>query len=87
MRLNHVSYDKIDMMIKNKLVNGLPHLMVNKGIVCAGCQFGKARQLPYEKSNYQANVPLELVHSYVFGPVKQSFMKRIKYMIRFIDYD
>ena len=40
-------------------------------IVCAGCQFGKAHQLPYEDSKFKSKEPLELIHSDVFGPVKQ----------------
>lgn len=85
MRLSHVSYDKLDMMMKKKLVNGLPQLEVYKRLVCAGCQYGKAHQLPYDKSNYQAKVPLELVHSDVFGPVKQSSIGGMKYMVTFTD--
>lgn len=42
MRLSHVSYDKLDLMMKKKLVAGLPQLEVSKEIVCVGCQYGKA---------------------------------------------
>ncbi|KAL6327017.1 hypothetical protein AAG906_013184 [Vitis piasezkii] len=34
--------------------------------------YGKAHQLPYEKSKWKAKRPLELIHSDVFGPVKKS---------------
>ncbi|XP_035842111.1 uncharacterized mitochondrial protein AtMg00810-like [Helianthus annuus] len=67
------------------LVSGLPKLEVNKEIVCAGCQYGKATQLPFKKSDYQASAPLELVHSDVFGPVKQSSLNGMRFTITFID--
>nr|KAJ0210601.1 hypothetical protein LSAT_V11C400160610 [Lactuca sativa] len=85
MRLGHVAYDKLDTMMKKKLVNGLPELEVSKGLVCGGCQYGKAHQLPFEKSTYQAKAPLELIHSDVFGPVKQPSVRGMKYMVTFID--
>ncbi|KAD3336120.1 hypothetical protein E3N88_31639 [Mikania micrantha] len=40
--------------------------------ILQGCQYGKASQLPYNRSEYHANKPFELVHSNVFGPVKQA---------------
>lgn len=58
---------------------------MRKDIVCASFQFGKARQQPYERSSYQSKAPLELVHSNVFGPVKQASVKGMKYMVTFID--
>nr|KAJ0210032.1 hypothetical protein LSAT_V11C400212760 [Lactuca sativa] len=85
MRLSHVSYDKLELMKKKKLVSRLPVLKVNKELVCARCQFEKAHQLPFMKSNFHAKAPLELVHSDVFGPVKQSSIKGMKYIITFID--
>lgn len=85
MRLSHVSYEKLDMMMKKKLVNGLPQLEVKTNLVCVGCQYGRAHQLPYEKSSCQAKAPLELVHSDVFGPVKQPSVKGMRYMVTFID--
>ncbi|KAK1406718.1 hypothetical protein QVD17_38326 [Tagetes erecta] len=70
-RLGHVGYDKLGLMADKALVNGLPKVHINKEIVCSGCQFGKASQLPYSKSDFKAKEALELVHSDVFGPVKQ----------------
>lgn len=53
--------------------------------VYAGCQYGKAHQLPYKESKFQAKRPLELIHSDVFGPVKQASVDGMKYMVTFID--
>lgn len=85
MRLSHVSYDKLDLMMKKQMVKGLPQLEIRKDIICVGCQFGKAHQQPFESSKYKSKAPLELVHSDVFGPVKQSSIKGMRYMVTFID--
>lgn len=69
-RLAHVGYTRLQVMMKKQLVRGLTNLEVRQDIVCAGCQFGKAHQLPYAQSNFEAKEPLELVHSDVFGKVK-----------------
>ncbi|KAH0758836.1 hypothetical protein KY290_022329 [Solanum tuberosum] len=42
-------------------------------------------QLPYGESKYQVNEPLELVHSDVFGPVKQSYISGYHYIVTFIN--
>ncbi|RVW83189.1 Retrovirus-related Pol polyprotein from transposon TNT 1-94 [Vitis vinifera] len=49
------------------------------------CQYGKAHQLPYEESKWKAKGPLELIHSDVFGPVKQASLSGMKNMVTFID--
>nr|GMD46973.1 Retrovirus-related Pol polyprotein from transposon RE1 [Ipomoea batatas] len=51
MRLGQVSYSKLDMMMRKSMLRGLPQLEVRNGAVCAGCQYGKAHQLPYEESS------------------------------------
>lgn len=63
-------------MVDKSMVKGLSEVVVRTDTVCAGCQFGKAHQLPYQQSKYRAKEPLELVHSDVFGQIKEaSFYK------------
>ena len=66
MRLGHVSYHKLNVMMKKSMLKGLPQLDVRTETVCGGCQYGKAHQLPCEESKFKAKEPLELVHSDVF---------------------
>ena len=84
-RLGHVSYHKLKVMMKKTMLMGLPQLDVRTETVCAGCQYGKAHQLPYEDSKFKTHAPLELVHSDVFGPVKQPSIGGMRYMVTFID--
>jgi transposase InsO family protein len=85
MRLGHVSYSKLSVMVKKSMLKGLPQLDVRTDTVCAGCQYGKAHQLPYKESKFKAKEPLELVHSDVFGPVKQPSIGGMRYTVTFID--
>ncbi|GKV08051.1 hypothetical protein SLEP1_g19738 [Rubroshorea leprosula] len=84
-RLGHVSYLRLQVMMNKSMVKGLPKLEVRKDAVCAGCQYGKAHQLPYQESKFKAKEPLQLVHSDVFGKVKQSSIGGAHYMVTFID--
>ena len=72
-------------MMKKTMLKGLPQLDVREDVICAGCQYGKAHQLPYEESKFRAKEPLELVHSDVFGRVKQASIGGNRYMVTFID--
>ncbi|KAE8681718.1 hypothetical protein F3Y22_tig00111310pilonHSYRG00060 [Hibiscus syriacus] len=85
MRLGHVSYSKLSVMVKKSMLKGLPQLDVRTDTVCAGCQYGKAHQLQYDESKFKAKEPLELVHSDVFRPVKQQSISGMRYMVTFID--
>ncbi|KAL0415705.1 UNVERIFIED_CONTAM: Retrovirus-related Pol polyprotein from transposon RE2 [Sesamum latifolium] len=85
MRLSHVSYSKLNTMMKKSMLKGLPKLEVRRDTVYAGCQYGKAHQLPYKESNFKVKEPLELIHSDVFGPVRQASIGGMKYMVTFID--
>jgi len=85
MQLGHVSYSKLSLMVKKSMLKGLPQLDVRTDTVFAGCQYGKAHQLPYDESKFKAKEPLELVHSDVFRPVKQQSIGSMRYMMTFID--
>ncbi|KAJ0579636.1 putative RNA-directed DNA polymerase [Helianthus annuus] len=84
-RLGHVAYDKLELMSNKRVVNGLPKMKVTNEVVCAGCQYGKSHQLPFERSKQKTYGPLELVHTDVFGPVKHKSLGGKEYMITFID--
>nr|KAJ0225210.1 hypothetical protein LSAT_V11C100025490 [Lactuca sativa] len=86
MRLSHVSFEKLDLLMKMQMVKGLPKLEFRKkNVVCVGCQFGKAHHQPFGKLEYKSKVPLKLEYSDVLGLVKKPSVKGMKYMITFID--
>lgn len=58
---------------------------MRKDTICTECQYDKTHQLPYEESKWKANEPLELTHSDVFGPIRQTYFSGMKYMVTFIN--
>ncbi|KAL6327288.1 hypothetical protein AAG906_018586 [Vitis piasezkii] len=54
MRLSHVSYSKLTVMMKKSMLKGLPQLEVRKYTICTGCRCKKAHRLPYEESKWKA---------------------------------
>ena len=72
-------------MMKKSMLKGLPQQEVKAETVCAGCQYDKAHQLPYEESKFRAKASLGLIHSDVFGLVKQPYISGMRYMETFID--
>lgn len=84
-RLEHVSYHMLKVMMKKSMLKSLPQLEVRDDVVCIGCQFGRAHQLPYKESKFRAKAPLELVHPDVFGRVRHPSISGFCYMITLID--
>ncbi|TYK03493.1 putative mitochondrial protein [Cucumis melo var. makuwa] len=79
------SYSKLKTIINKFMLKGLPQLDIREDMVCVSCQYGKAHQLQFKESKFRAKQPLELVHSNVFGPVKQSSLGGMRYMVTLID--
>ena len=52
--------------------------------VCDACQRAKSRQLPYNASHRVPSMPLELIHSDVWGPAIAS-SGGYKYYVSFVD--
>ncbi len=72
-------------MMSKSMLKGLPQLEVRTDTICTRRQYGKAHQLSCEESKFKAKKPLELIHSDVFGPIKQPSIGGMKYMVSFID--
>lgn len=53
MRLRHVSYSKLDVIMMKSMLKELPRLEVRTDTVCGGCQYGKAHQLSYGDSKFK----------------------------------
>lgn len=76
---------KLKVMAKFKLVKGLPNLSNFNGVLCEGCQYGKAHRLPFDRSLSRCKVPLELIHSEFMGPTRTLSFSGYVYMLVFID--
>ncbi|KAL5538576.1 hypothetical protein UlMin_046073 [Ulmus minor] len=52
---------------------------------CDACQFGKSHSLPFQFSEKRATKPLQLIHTYLWGPAPVTSSYGFKYYIHFID--
>jgi hypothetical protein len=69
------------MVAKKSIVKDPPKVKVRNDIICVRCQF----QLSFKQSKFQNKKLLELVNSYVLGPIRQASVNGLKYMVTFID--
>jgi hypothetical protein len=60
------------------------HREISPSLICNACQLGKSHQLPFSTSSHISTVPLEIVHTDVWGPPLLS-INNSKYYISFID--
>lgn len=79
MSLGHISNSKLSIMVINSMHKEPSKLDMRTDIICVGCQYSKAHQLPYKDLKFRANEPL------VFGLIKQPLVGRMWYIVRFID--
>ena len=84
-RLCHLNFGNLKRMQKEGMVLGLPKLS-EKNEVCEGCISGKMHRELFDKEKvWRASYPLELVHTYVCGPMKNEPIGGNMYFIIFID--
>jgi hypothetical protein len=81
--LSHINYKKLHYI--NKAVAGLPELKVDHEGVCNGCAQGKNIKNPFSKRDSKAEGVLELIHSYVCGPMPSTSISGYVYYVSFID--
>jgi hypothetical protein len=56
---------------------------ISPSLICNACQLGKSHQLPFSASTHVSTVPLEIVHTDVWGPLPS--VNNSKYYVSFID--
>lgn len=70
MRLGHVNFGGLKMMVQKKMVHGLPSFN-HPDQLCEGCQVGKQSRKPFPKESIlRAMEPLQLVHTDICDPIK-----------------
>ncbi|KAF5753698.1 putative RNA-directed DNA polymerase [Helianthus annuus] len=70
-RMGHIHLRKINHLVKNNLVNGVPVRSFHLQDICVSCQKGKQtkKSHPLKKIN-TVSMPLERLHMDLFGPMK-----------------
>jgi hypothetical protein len=85
-RLGHLHMDGVKSLGSKNLVTGLNIGDGSKTEFCKGCVHGKQQRTPFPKDGgTRASELLELVHTDLCGPMKQTSFGGAKYFITFID--
>lgn len=61
-------------------------MFLNKNqFFCDACQYGKFHSLPFPTSEYHAQMPLDIIHSYLWGLAPIQSCDGFRYYIHFLD--
>jgi hypothetical protein len=82
-RFGHLHYKALSRL--QKMVSGMPNFQFNHNSICKGCVLGKNIKKSFPVSNNRAKVILELIHSYVCGPMSTPSLNGHVYYVIFID--
>lgn len=86
LRLGHIGHAGLDLMVKNKLRNGINIAAASKWEQCDGCAIGKQTRASFqEPTSARANGLLDVVHSDLCGPMQTSTFGGKRYFATFID--
>ncbi|KAI3725207.1 hypothetical protein L1987_64985 [Smallanthus sonchifolius] len=68
--LGHISYRKMNHLVQNGLVTGVPKLRFTVADDCMPCKKGKQQtKSPKPKLQNSIDTPLEILHMDMFGPI------------------
>ncbi|KAI3773979.1 hypothetical protein L1987_48519 [Smallanthus sonchifolius] len=69
-KLGHISYRKMNHLVRNGLVTGVPKLRFTIAYECMPCKKGKQQRKSHKpKLQNSIDTPLELLHMDLFGPI------------------
>lgn len=80
-RMGHLNMNALKLLHEQDMVVGMLELK-NTSVICEGCAFGKhCRDSFPRKTNWRAFLPLELVHSNIYGLMQTSTKAGNKYFM------
>ena len=80
LRLGHINQNRIQRMIKDGILGPLENESLP---LCESCLEGKMTKRPFSAKGVRATVPLDLVHTDVYGPINVQVRGGYKYFITF----
>lgn len=84
-RYGHLSFNGLNTLQQKEMVVGLPQL-IKPSRVCKDCLNGKQQRDPFpKKSAWRAELPLQLIHSDLCGPIQPISNSNKRYFLSFID--
>jgi hypothetical protein len=82
-RYSQINYQALPLL--KKMVEGIPELQSTHEGICKGCALGKNIKKPFPSNNNESKETLDLIHSYVCGPMPVKSLGGSLYYVIFID--
>lgn len=82
-RMAHLHHGALNIL--KEIVTGFSKMKTKKNEVCKGCALGKYAKTSFPSSNIRSKGILDLVHSYVCGPMTTVSLNGYDYYVTFID--
>jgi hypothetical protein len=79
-RMGHLSFAVLSQLYPNLYCK-----ISKEQLVCDACQYGKQPRSSYLSSDNRSSVPLQTIHSDVWGPSRVVSLYRYRYFVTFID--
>jgi hypothetical protein len=83
-RMGHLHHREMP-ILREEIVTGHPKFSIAQHGVCRGCTLGKHAKTAFPSSEHRFKGILDLVHSYVCGPMSVSLIRGSMYCVSFID--
>ena len=85
-RLSHLNFKTINLLVKNRLVDGLPELKYDKDHLCPACEMGKMKKSSHKSKPFpNTKSPLHLLHMDLCGPMRIQSINGKKYVLVIVD--
>ncbi|KAD4586293.1 hypothetical protein E3N88_23894 [Mikania micrantha] len=85
-RMGHLSLRKMNHLVHNSLVEGVRLKNFKLSDICVSCKKGKQSKQPHKlKKFHSINVPLEILHMDLFGPVNRKSIAGDQYCLVITD--
>jgi hypothetical protein len=84
-RMGHIHFDNLVKVMKREAVREMAQITKPTNTLCKHCQQGKKTKTRFKSKEYSTTRPLEIVHTYLFGPTKTKGLKGEKYLMLLVD--
>ncbi|GKB09974.1 retrovirus-related pol polyprotein from transposon TNT 1-94 [Tanacetum coccineum] len=85
-RLSHLNFAKINNLVKNNLVRGLPKMKFKKDHLCSAYEQGKIHRKHHKsKTDFALNKPLYLLHMDLCGLMRVKSINEKRYVLVVVD--
>lgn len=84
-RVGHVNLKNLVMISKRRVVKNMPKITKTIDTSCKHCQLGKQTRVYFKTKENSTSRPLELIHTYLCGPIRTKGLNGETYFILFIN--